>query len=118
MALANRQDEIRDANGEILGLFYYDVVNKQVLGASETSEMMDQFGWRGGWRIEDRNELDLLSAQGKGGGQESLLFVRYPIMFVLETATMRIVAGEKDFKYDDSKTEIDPIAEVEKINSK
>jgi len=116
VALANRQDEIRQANGELIGIFYYDVVNNVKLPAPETSEMMDKFGWRGGWRIEDTNELDLKRAQGTGGGQESLLFVRYPIMFVIETATMRIVAGEKDFSFDADDKELDPVAEVQKLN--
>lgn len=117
MALANRQDEIRQANGELIGLFYYDVVQEMILPAPETSEMMDKFGWRGGWRIEDTAILDLKRAQGTGGGQESLLFVRYPIMFIIETATMRIVAGEKDFSFDSDNVELDPLLEVQKLNT-
>ncbi len=100
-----------------MGLFYWDVDQQTVLGAKETSEMMTKFGWRGGWRAEDY-ELTLMEAQGTGGGQESLLFLRYPIVYIIETATMKIVAGEKLFDYDDDNLELDVLAEVQKINAK
>ena len=100
----------------MLSLFYFDVLQETIQEAQETSEMMDTFGWRGGWRIEDTEELDLLHASGDGGGQESRFFVRFPIAYVLETATMKVVAGEKLFEYDAEDMELDVLAEVQQIN--
>ncbi|MDJ0764551.1 MAG: hypothetical protein QNJ97_16355 [Myxococcota bacterium] len=122
MALANRQDQIRQANGELIGLFFFDVVLEQILEAKETSEMMDTFGWRGGWRIEDTN-LDIFDSHGDGGGVQTRFLRRFPIVYVIETATMRVVAGEKGDEYnvpDDGgqPLQLDVIAEMQAINQK
>lgn len=120
MALANRQEEIREANGELLGLFYFDIAQGITTSAQETSEMMDEFGWRGGWTIEDNEDLDLLTSHGEGGGLASVFFRRFPIVYVIETATMRIVAGEKLDEYepqeDGTQQELDVVAECQAID--
>lgn len=57
------------------------------LPLDEVSALLDSYGWTGGWRIED-------DAAGTiwNGGCPDCLFQSPPIVFVLETATMRIVA--------------------------
>ena len=124
VALANRQEEIREANGELVGLFYYDVVLQTKLPASETSEMMDKFGWRGGWRMEDLDNedgtMEIFHSAGDGGGIETRFLRRFPIVYVIETATMRVVAGEKldEFDVTTGGAELDVLAEVKRINNK
>ncbi len=121
MALANRQEAIREANGEILSLFYFDIAAEIVTTAEETSEMMDVFGWRGGWTIEDTEDMDLLSSYGEGGGLASVFFRRFPIVYVIDTSTMTIVAGEKLDEYAPDDTgvaeELGVVAEVQAINN-
>ena len=118
MALANRQIAIREANGELIALFYFDVVNEMKQSCEETSEMMDEFGWRGGWRIEDTDEMDIFYSYGTGGDVESRFLRRFPITYIIETSTMKVVAGEKGDEYDPANEglELDVVAEVEAID--
>ena len=52
----------------------------------ELSALLDSYGWAGGWRITDDGDSTIWN-----GGCPDCLFRDPPIVFVLETASMRIV---------------------------
>lgn len=61
-------------------------MNGDPLPLDEVDALMDSYGWEGGWRIED-------DAAGTiwNGGCPDCLFQNPPIVFIVETAAMRIV---------------------------
>ena len=81
--------------------------------------MMDSFGWRGGWRMEDTDDMEIFFSYGPGGGVECRFLRRFPIVYVIETSTMVVVAGEKGDEYDPANEglELDVVAEVQTIDA-
>ena len=68
---------------------------------------MDDFGWSGGWRIIDSEDESIWL-----GGYPDYLWSVTPNTFILETATMTIVAAEKG----SSPTPVDVMSWVEALN--
>ena len=69
-----------------MGLYIDDPVSGASLPLAEVSALMDSYGWEGGWRIEDDADGTIWN-----GGCPDCLFRSPPVVFVLETASMRIV---------------------------
>lgn len=90
MQLGNIESSINAANGQLVGTFYVDNAgNLQSL--AQVSARMDQYGWSGGWRINDNAQKTLWLAQD---GQGNWLFPAFPSVWVINTVTMEIVASE------------------------
>ncbi len=115
--MAELQDEIREENSDMIALYYFSVIQEIPLDCEATSEIVDGIGWRGGWRIEDTH-LDIFYSYGSGGGVESRFIRRLPIVYIIETATMRVIAGEKADEYDyyTGNMVLDILEEVRAIN--
>ena len=69
-----------------MGLYVSDEATGEPLPLAEVSALMDSYGWSGGWRIEDDPDGTIWN-----GGCPECLFQNPPIVFVVDTAFMRIV---------------------------
>ncbi len=94
-------DAIEAANGRVVGS-YYGSESGALLPIEEVNQMMDSFGWVGGYRIVDSPSLELWNAMG--------LWPVAPGVFVLRTEDMTVVASEA------SGVALDLVAEVEALN--
>jgi hypothetical protein len=75
-----------------VGVYYADL-SGTMQSVAQVSAKMDQFGWDGGWRINDNAAKTLWLAED---GQGNWLFSGTPSVWVINTITMEIVASEWD----------------------
>jgi len=94
-------DAIEAANGRVGGSYYGE--GGTLLTIEEVNQMMDSFGWVGGYRIIDRPSLELWNAMD--------LWPVAPGVFVLRTEDMTVVASEA------SGVPLDLVAEAEALNN-
>jgi hypothetical protein len=76
-----------------VGAYFAELTNGSSQSLGAVSAKMDQFGWDGGWRINDSAQRTLwLASDGAG----TWLWEGTPFVFVVNTITMEIVASETD----------------------
>ena len=64
-----------------MGIYYESIHTGEPQTIAKVSDIMDEYGWSGGWRILDSKKI--YSAQ---------LVNDYPSTFIVDTATMRMIA--------------------------
>ncbi|MCP4675038.1 MAG: hypothetical protein GY854_05940 [Deltaproteobacteria bacterium] len=62
-----------------------NLIDEETLSLEETSKTMSKYRWVGGWRITDSADHAIYS---------SGIVIGTPAVFILETATMKIIALE------------------------
>ncbi len=98
--MAQQIDAIEAANGRVVGSYYGEA--GALLPIEEINQMIDSFGWVGGFRIVDSPSQELWNAMG--------LWPAAPGVFVLRTSDMTVVASEADG------IALDLVAEAEALN--
>ena len=102
------EDQIRGAHGELVGL-YYQNMQLGYISVSEVSDIIDNHGWEGGWRIQDTSD----SAIGWGCSiYDGELFDSLPTVFIVQTSSMKIVAAETT----GAGEQLDVLAEVQDLD--
>jgi hypothetical protein len=90
-----------------VGVYYADL-SGNLQSVAQVSAKLDQFGWDGGWRINDNAAKTLWLAED---GQGNWLFPGTPSVWVINTITMEIVASEWN------STTVDALAVVQGIDN-
>ena len=93
-------DAIEAANGRVVGSYYGEA--GALLPIEQVNEMLDSFGWVGGYRIVDNPSMELWNAMD--------LWPAAPGVFVLSTEDMTVVASEA------SGVPLDLVAQAEALN--
>ena len=97
-----------EAYGAEKAAVYYNVETDNAnLDPAETSDIVDTYGWDGGWRISDTEEQAIFY-----GGYPDWLWMATPNVFILDAHAMVIVAAEKG----ETPAQIDVLAEVQAID--
>lgn len=91
---------IEAANGRVVGSYYGEA--GALLPIEEINQMIDSFGWVGGYRIVDSASKEIWNA--------NLLWPSAPGVFVIRTSDMTVVASEADG------TPVDLLAQAEALN--
>ena len=84
MQVAGQIEDIEDAHGRVVGVYYADNTGTP-LDAESTDLKMDEFGWESGYRISDETR-ELWNA--------TTLWPGAPGVFVVRTEDMQVVASE------------------------
>ena len=98
--MAQKIDAIEAANGRVVGSYYGEA--GALLPIEEINQMIDSFGWVGGYRIVDSPSKEIWNATD--------LWPSAPGVFVIRTSDMTVVASEADG------TPVDLLAQAEALN--
>ena len=92
-------------------MYYLSYYDGSWQSASDVSDILDGYGWTGGWRITDTADKLLYYAEDPES-PGSYLWPGTPNVFIIDTELMTIVAAEV------GSTAVDVLAELEAIAGK
>ncbi len=90
MQIADWEDQVVASNGELVGLYWEDMIDYDNKPLEEVDAKMDTLGWSGGWRIQEDAARSISSTLDSAPH----LFDYLPFVFIVDTSTMKIVASD------------------------
>jgi hypothetical protein len=98
-------------NGELVGLYWENMVTYVNQPLSEIDSKLDSYGWQGGWRIQEDAATSISSTLDS----PPYFFDYLPFVFIIDTATMEIVAADSGSAF--NPTEVDILATLQQIDA-
>jgi len=88
--LGDLEEIIHDAHGELVGLYWEEMVEYANQPLEDVSAHLDAYGWGGGYRIQEDAAQSISSTLDS----PPYLFEYLPFVFIVDTSTMAIVASD------------------------